>query len=344
MSNFFNSAVLVKQKKPLKFFKVLMPQPKEGQVLVKLIYSGFCSSQYGEIQGIKGKDNYLPHSLGHEACGVVQKVGKKVSKIKKNDLVVLHWMKAKGLESKNINYLSKDGVKINSGKVTTFSNLSLVSENRLTKVEKNSFPLKYLPLMGCSIPVAISTLEKIIEVKKQKNILILGSGAIGLPMIHYCKIKKLRNIDILDNNLSSAKKAKVFKPTNVYKNLDNKYLIHRLKNNFYDYIVDTTGSSKVISKILNFPITCKFSFLGVPNHKEKIQFNSLKINYGLKLLGSYGGNFNPDKDIKRYLNFLKKTKFNYKAYIYKIYQFNNINNLIKDFKNKKIIGKALIKF
>ena len=83
-----------------------MPQPKEGQVLVKLIYSGFCSSQYGEIQGIKGKDNYLPHSLGHEACGVVQKVGKKVSKIKKNDLVVLHWMKAKGLESKNT--LSKE--------------------------------------------------------------------------------------------------------------------------------------------------------------------------------------------------------------------------------------------
>ena len=156
--SFFNSAVLVKQKKPLKFFKVFLPQPKEGQVLVKIIYSGFCSSQYGEIQGIKGKDNYLPHSLGHEACGIVQKIGKKVSKIKKNDLVVLHWMKAKGLESKNINYLSKNGVKINSGKVTTFSNLSLVSENRLTKVKKNLFPLKYLPLMGCSIPVAISSL------------------------------------------------------------------------------------------------------------------------------------------------------------------------------------------
>ena len=102
MSNFFNSAVLVKQKKPLKFFKVLMPQPKEGQVLVRIIYSGFCSSQFGEIEGVKGKDNYLPHFLGHEACGIVEKCGEKVSKVKKNDLAILHWMKAKGLECEKI--------------------------------------------------------------------------------------------------------------------------------------------------------------------------------------------------------------------------------------------------
>ena len=341
---FFKSAVLVKQKKPLKFFKVLMPEPKKGQVLVKIIYSGFCSSQFGEIEGVKGKDIYLPHFLGHEACGIVEKCGQKVSKVMKNDLVILHWMKAKGLECKKIEYLSSDGIKINSGKVTTFSNYTLVSENRLTKIKKNLFPLKYLPLMGCSIPVAISTLEKILKIKKKKNILILGSGAIGIPMIHYCKFKNLNNIDVLDSNSISINKAKSFGASNTFKNLNNEHLTKKLKSNFYDYIVDTTGSSKLISQVLSYPITCKFSFLGVPNHKEKIQFNSLKINYGLQLLGSYGGNFNPDTDIKKYLNFLKKNKFNYKSYIHKIYPFKNINNLIKDFKNKKIIGKAIIKF
>ena len=37
--------------------------------------------------------------------------------------------------------------------------------------------------MVCSIPVALSTLEKILKVESNKNILILGSGALGLPMI-----------------------------------------------------------------------------------------------------------------------------------------------------------------
>ena len=35
MSDFFNSAVLVKPKKPLKFFKVLTPQPKKAKCLLK---------------------------------------------------------------------------------------------------------------------------------------------------------------------------------------------------------------------------------------------------------------------------------------------------------------------
>ena len=69
--NLFESAVLVKQTKPLKIFKLKKPIPGKNQVLVKIIYSGFCSSQYGEIQGLKGKDKYIPHSLGHEACGRV---------------------------------------------------------------------------------------------------------------------------------------------------------------------------------------------------------------------------------------------------------------------------------
>ena len=54
--------------------------------------------------------------------------------------------------------------------------------------------------MGCSIPVALSTMEKIVKVKRDKNILILGSGALGLPMIHFCKQKKLKTIDVLEQN------------------------------------------------------------------------------------------------------------------------------------------------
>ena len=30
----------------------------EHQVLVKIIYTGICGSQIGEIDGVKGKDNY----------------------------------------------------------------------------------------------------------------------------------------------------------------------------------------------------------------------------------------------------------------------------------------------
>ena len=90
------SAILNKLNSPLKFLNLKIPNLRDGQVLVKIFYSGFCSSQYGEIIGIKGKDNYLPHCLGHEGCGEIIKIGKGVKNLKIGDQVVLHWMKSKG--------------------------------------------------------------------------------------------------------------------------------------------------------------------------------------------------------------------------------------------------------
>ena len=337
------SAVLFKIKKPLKIVNLKINQLKRNQVLVKHIYSGFCSSQYGEVSGVKGKDFFLPHCLGHESCGTIVKLPKNLkNKFKLNDLVVCHWMKNSGKDCGEISYTAdKTNQKINSGKITTFSKYSVVSSNRITVVKKK-FKKKYLPLMGCSIPVAISTLENIAKIKKDKNILILGSGALGLPMLHWSKIHKLGKIHILDKKIKALKLACVFGANKTFNKL-NKILLNNLSNNIYDYIVDTSGSSKLINKILDYNIRCKFIFLGVPSSREKIKLNSLKINYGLKLLGSYGGNYYPDQNLEKYLEILIKTKFPFERYITKIYRLNEINKPIRDFKNNKILGKALIK-
>ena len=62
----FKAAVIVKSKKPLKIMNINFKSPETNRY-VKILYSAFCSSQYGEMIGIKGKDKFLPHCLGHEA-------------------------------------------------------------------------------------------------------------------------------------------------------------------------------------------------------------------------------------------------------------------------------------
>lgn len=337
------SAVLFKIKSPLKIINLKIPKLKKNQVVVKILYSGFCSSQYGEITGIKGKDDYLPHCLGHEACGMVVRKANNVKNLEVNDLVVCHWMKNHGKDCEKIEYNNTlNGAKINSGQITTFNTLSIISCNRLTKINKGKYKIKFLPLMGCSIPVAIATAEKILKIKKNKNILILGAGALGLPIVHFCKILKLKFVDVLDHNKQSLDKAKAFGAKRLFKSVGPE-IVNLLNKNQYDYIVDTTGSSELLNKIVSFNINCKIAFLGVPKKNEKLKINTLKINYGLKLLGSYGGGFNPEKDLIRYLNFLLKTKFPFKSYIFKTYKLSEINQLVKDYKDGKVIGKALIK-
>ena len=126
----FKAPVLFKQKNKLKIIKI-KPQKilLKGQVLVKVLYSGICGSQLGEISGVKGKDKFLPHLLGHEATGIVEKIGPKVKNFKKSDKVILHWKISKGINAVNPYYFYKNK-KINSGKVTTFSQYSIVPENR----------------------------------------------------------------------------------------------------------------------------------------------------------------------------------------------------------------------
>ena len=53
--------------------------------------------------------------------------------------------------------------------------------------------------------------------------------------------------------------------------------------------------------------------------------------------GSWGGGCNPDKDIPKIFNLLKKQKINYRFLIKKKYKLKNINNAINDLKTGKVI-------
>ena len=97
---YMKAAFLVEQKTPLVIDEVGLPSKLDfGQVFVKIQYSGICGSQLGEIEGVKGKDAYLPHLLGHEGSGTVLQIGPGVKRIKPKDKVILHWRKSLGIES-----------------------------------------------------------------------------------------------------------------------------------------------------------------------------------------------------------------------------------------------------
>ena len=89
------AAILVAQQQPLVVDTIELPSSLEiGQVLVEVHCSGICGSQLGEIDGVKGRDRFLPHLLGHEGFGTVQLV--RVRNVITGDNVVLHWRPGAG--------------------------------------------------------------------------------------------------------------------------------------------------------------------------------------------------------------------------------------------------------
>jgi S-(hydroxymethyl)glutathione dehydrogenase/alcohol dehydrogenase len=310
----------------------------KGQILVKLIYSGVCGSQLGEITGIKGPDNYLPHLLGHEGIAQVIAIGSGVKKVKANDHVLLHWMPSSEKNSQTPVYSWK-GKKLNAGFVTTFNNYAVISQNRCSKISSNKKNFLNIMLLGCTASTAIGTVKKSQKIKQFSNILVTGCGSIGIYIIQYLRYLGCKNIYALDLYKSRLLKAK---------SCGAKYLLNSL-NKFkqlkFDAAFETTGNTNLITKIFDkLKSNGEILLIGVPKYKTKASFNTLEINLGKKIIGSKGGDFDPLKDLCNYKKIVCSKKCSSKKIITNLFFLKDINKALKKLKNGTISGKAVIKY
>ena len=276
------AAILVEQKKPLVISEIELPnQLLRGQVLVKILYSGVCGSQLGEIEGIKGKDKFLPHLLGHEGIGTILQAGPSVKKVKRNDKVLLHWMPTKGINAKPPIYKWKNK-KLNAGYVTTFNNHAIVSENRITKIKKRDNDLDML-LLGCTASTAIGSVDKLCKINKDKTVAVAGCGPIGLYIIRYLSFLNVKKIISIDINQKKLKLSEKYGANEIIlNNAKNKHINNFKKiRNKIDYFFECSGNTNVISEgYESLNNSGSMILIGVPSNKKKSKFNTLGINLG----------------------------------------------------------------
>ena len=334
------AAVLEKINKKLKIKNIYHEDNlSKNQILIKIIYTGICGSQIGEIKGIKGKDKFLPHLLGHEATGIILKTAKNIKDFKVNDKVILHWQKNSSSDSITPKYYDDKLKKINAGWVTTFNNMAIVSKNRITKLPKN-LSMKTGILFGCSLTTSYGSIFKDskINLSKKNLILVTGVGMIGQAIISllYNQNQQLFYIE------SNIKKINFIK-----KNFPKVRFINDIKKSkiLFDYVYETTGITNIIEDAYNFINNKgKLILIGVPRFNDKIKINTLGINYGKKIIGSYGGGVVPNKDISKIFSYIKKNKVKLDNLVQGSYSFKNINKVLKSLIKGKIINKPVIKF
>jgi Zn-dependent alcohol dehydrogenase len=194
------AAILEESGKPLALGELELPSKLQfGQVLVKLHYSGICGAQINEIDAIKGLDKFLPHLLGHEGTGVVQKIGTGVSTVKQGDHVVLHWRPSSGIQSPTAKY-SWNGKIVNSGWVTTFNEQAVISENRLTAIPKD-FDMRLAALFGCAVTTAFGVVNNDAHIKVGQSVVIFGIGGVGLNIVQAATMVSAHPVVCADKDL-----------------------------------------------------------------------------------------------------------------------------------------------
>lgn len=299
------AAVLEQIGGPLTVADVGLTPLTHGQVLVKVLMSGICGSQLQEIAGYKGNAKFLPHLMGHEGAGIVEEIGPGVTYVKPGDKVVMHWRKGKGLESDFPKYVF-NGREISSGKVTTFGEYSIVSENRLTPVPHDT-PNELCALLGCSLSTALGAVNAEARVQPGESVLIVGAGGLGANLIKAAKLAgaaPIISMDIHEHKRNWIKDIGADHYINAVTE-DVAAALAAVGVKDVDVVIDTSGSKRGIESTL--PLLSgkgRFIMLGQPKPGETIEIHNAVHFFGgegKSFKATQGGRFEPHDEIPRYL-------------------------------------------
>ena len=340
------AAILVEQKKPLVIDTIELPDTLScGQVLVKIEYSGICGSQLGEINGVKGPDAYLPHLLGHEACGTVLEIGHGVKHVKPDDRVVLHWMKGQGVEAAPPKY-TWQGKTVNAGWLTTFNEYAIVSENRLTTIGL-SVDGRIASLFGCAVTTGLGVVVNNAKVKMGESVLVIGAGGVGLNVIQGAALSSaypIIAVDLFDNRLNLAQAMGATHKINA-RTCDLRAEVKTIMGDVpLDIAIDNTGQPDMIE--LAYKLTGpqgRVVLVGVPKKGNNISFYSLPLHFGKQITGSHGGETRPNEDIAKYLRLLNCGKLALEGLLTNDFTLEDINDAIAMMCSGEVAGRCVIR-
>lgn len=304
------AAILVEQRQPLLIDEVELPELGYGQVLVQVKVSRICGSQLGEIEGVKGPDKYLPHLLGHEGGGIVVDVGPEVSHVKPGDHVVLHWRPGAGIKAAPSKYRLGSRL-VNAGNITTFQGLTVVSENRVTKIPADT-DFEVAALLADTLTTGFGAVTRNARVTIGESVVVIGVGGIGLGTVlgaHLAGAHPIIAVDIRDHKLAKAREFGATHTINSHhENLPD--AIQRILGGPADAVFDVTGNPAVIEQAWKFTgPKGRLVLVGVMRHDQQLNLNTLPLHYGKVLTGSEGGSSQPHLDIPRYLRMIRDSRF-----------------------------------
>lgn len=290
------AALLTSINSPLELADIGFCGPGFGQVRVRMLCAGICGAQLQEIRGEKGGP--LPHTMGHEGCGIVMAVGPGVTHVAEGDKVVLHWRPGAGIESEHPLFLTgNDSPLYTTGKCTTWAEVVVVSENRCTRVHPDT-PPELGALLGCSLSTALATIEREAAVRFGSKVLVVGVGGLGAALIRAAKFAQAGRVDACDCAPGKDALARALGADHFTDNVQTLTL-------GYDTVIDTTGHPDTLGHAIRRTAPSGRTILiGQPRPGAIVPLLDARHLFegeGKTILATQGGGHRPHLDIPRYV-------------------------------------------
>ena len=224
-----------------------IPKPEIGpeEILLKVMASGICGTDVLEWYRLPK----APRVLGHEATGIIEKVGKKVTKYNVGDRVFV----SHHVPCNQCCYCIKDShTACETLHTTNYFPGGFSQFIRVPKINVETGIYKLTPNMSFEEGTFIEPLacvirgQRLADVNKCDNVLIIGSGMAGILHIQLSKMKDVQKVFAADINLDRLELAKKFGADYIIDAKTN--LVEQLKNinegKGVDKVIVCTGAEK----------------------------------------------------------------------------------------------------
>ncbi len=345
---------------PLSIEMLDLGEPRDDEILVRVAASGICHTDIG----MRDSPTRVPKPivLGHEGSGVVEKVGKQVSKVKPGDHVVMTFNTCghcpscyRGdvaycheLNASNFPGKRKDGSTAfaNGDEVihshffnqSAFATHALCSERNVVPVPKD-IPLELLGPLGCGFQTGAGAVINSFRVAAGSAIGIFGAGSVGLAAVMAAKVCGAAVIIAVDTKASRLDKALELGATHVINPLeqDTFAVVRSIAPQGMDYALDTSGNLQSIHDAVHH--LAARGVCGLINTAKGADLNANILQMvlgGRSVRGIHQGDSVPDIFIPQMIEMYRQGRFPFDRLV-TFYPLSQINDAIADMQRGETI-------
>ena len=342
---------LVDLNQPLKINHIETPKLNGNQVLVKVKSAGVCHSDLHIWEGgydigngfmkLSERGIKYPTTPGHETAGIVEDIGESVQGVNIGDVVLVYpWIGCENCPT----CFKGDTQLCESPKSLGIFQSGGYAENLL--VPHYKFLAKIGGLdpdaaasLACAGLTAFTAIKKALT-NNPENILIIGSGGLGLMGIQIAKSLTKSNIictDIDNKKLDLAQELGATHIINTNESDAPQKIMSICNGKGVDSIIDFVNSSSTVEMSLSI-IRKRGNLVLVGMFGGAITLPLVTVpQKSITIQGAYTGNYD---DMVELIKLSQKGII--KPIISKRYTLDNANIALKDLQNKKIIGRAVL--
>lgn len=284
--------------KEFKKIETILPEINEDEILVKNEFTTLCRSDLYTYSGIRKEKD--PTILGHEIVGRIYKMGKlhPNKDLKGNELKIGDRITWAIFAADPDSPLSKRGIPQKSSDLFKYGHEEINSENILhgglseyiilrknTQVVKinEDVPIAVASLINCSVATVAGSLRLAGDITG-KNILICGTGMLGIVACAMASTLKANNIITLDIQNERLQTALEFGAQEILLinkgkiELKKQYLAEKGVNISIDVLLDFSGTPEAIESCMEaLNIGGTAIFIGSTFPQRKIEIDAEQV-------------------------------------------------------------------